>query len=300
MKAKQLQRKHFISAAALTVALLGGIAPAAQADLVAIDDFDSYTSGTAIGGQNGGTGWAYSWTNGSGLATVEVSSKSLTYDLEGHTLGGGNSLMFTGGNTQNATQRAAFTSADTSGQDYYVSFLFQVVGAEGETSGQAGGNNTITMAAKGENYDAINDNLLFVNGANSKTQARNNGDDSSVETVLNYGQTYLAVVKYTGWNSTAGVYETTTVWLNPTTSDENTTSSSITATVTTPGEGSKGFQGIGVRTYFNDAGADVYIDDLRVGTSWDSVVAIPESRSTSVLLGLAALSLLVFGLRRRR
>lgn len=268
-----------------------------SASLVAIDDFNSYTAGTDVGGQNGGTGWAYAWTVGSGIDVHQVSSKTVTYTLGGFTYGGGNSLMFTGGSTQNSTQRATFTSADKSGQTYYSSFVFTIEGPVGTETGTATGNNTISMLAKGDNFSATTDNALFINGANSKTQARNSDQLASVDTLIQYGVTYLAVVRYSGWDATAGVYETTTVWLNPTTTDENTSEASITASVTTDNAGSEGFQGVAFRTYFTNSANKVYIDDLRVGTTWDSVV-IPEPGTWA--LGLSAGVLAIALLRRRR
>ncbi|MDP0495537.1 MAG: hypothetical protein Q7Q73_04955 [Verrucomicrobiota bacterium JB024] len=268
-----------------------------SASLVAIDDFNSYVAGSDVGGQNGGTGWAYAWTVGSGIDVHQVSSKAVTYTLGDFTYGGGNSLMFTGGSTQNSTQRATFTSADQSGQTYYSSFVFTIEGPTGEETGTATGNNTISMLAKGNNFSATTDNALFVNGANSKTQARNSDQLASVDTLIQYGVTYLAVVRYSGWDATAGVYETTTVWLNPTTTDENTSDAAIVASVTTDNAGSEGFQGLAFRTYFTNSANKVYIDDLRVGTSWDSVV-IPEPGTWA--FGLSAGVLAIALLRRRR
>jgi len=268
------------------LALSCGFSFYSNAELVAVDDFNSYTAGAAIGGQNGGTGWSTTWTFGSGASTNTLSSYEITYTTGGGAvIGGGNSFQITGGSTQNATARTVYASPDQTGQDYYVSFIFQIVGPTGTETGTTVGNNAFNITAKGTTVSTVNDNLIFVNNSGSKISARNEAGESAVNNQLEYATTYLAVVKYTGWDATDGVYETTQVWLNPESTDELSVDPTITSSISVDGEGADGFAGFAMRTFFTDDAHKLYIDDLRIGTTWDAVV-IPEPATSGAAFGL--------------
>ncbi|MGZ0655695.1 hypothetical protein ACWPKS_08820 [Coraliomargarita sp. W4R72] len=282
-------RKKLSFKAIALLALSCGCSLYSNAELVAIDDFNSYTAGDLLGGENGGSGWNSAWAVGSGSTANTASAYEITYTSGGGAVyGGGNSFQMTGNSTQNSTARTVFATPDQTGQDYFVSFIFQVVGPTGTETGQTAGNNAFNVTAKGTSVSTVNDNLIFVNNSSSKLGARNDASESAVDAQLQYATTYLAVVKYTGWDAVDGVYESTQVWLNPESTDELSVDPTITASITVDGAGADGFTGFAMRTFFADSDHKLYIDDLRVATTWDAVV-IPEPTTSGAAFGVVGL-----------
>ncbi len=283
-------RKNIIlsSAALLVLGCFGTLS--AQAGLVGFDSFEDYTAGSNIHGQNGGTGWGGAWVVqpiGGSAGTAAISSTSITYNHGGVTLGGGKSLLLS--NTSNGTQRNVFEAIDNSGSDYYVSMIFQFSGTV-----FAG------WQALDGSPDINNDSIGLVN-TNGSVGARVDGATSSSGAgAVVQNTTYFMVVQYTGWTVANPQYTTVNLWINPNTGDQSASSVSATYTDITPtdGGGSAGFLGVYARTII-DSGESMLIDDLRVGTDWASVTAIPEPSTYSlVLAGVATLSTLCS--RRRR
>lgn len=263
----------------------------AHAAPLASDSFESYTAGSNIHGQTGGTGWSGAWAvqniSGGGSGSATVSATSITYTHDGVVLGGGNSLLF--GANSNGTQRNVFSSVNTGGSDYYVSMIFQYSGTV-----FAG------WQAKDTSVDIANDSIGLVNTNGSVGGRVDNGTGSSAPALVAAGTTYFMVIQYTGWTESNPQYTKVNLWINPAAGDQSGSSVSATFTDPTPadGGGSAGFLGLYVRTTI-DAGETFLIDDLRVGTSWASVTAIPEPGAASlVAAGMAALFTLA-GRRRR-
>ncbi|MGE9289537.1 MAG: hypothetical protein ACQKBT_01020 [Puniceicoccales bacterium] len=278
--------------------VLAGLSCNGFAAVVATDNFDSYTAGVAVNGLNGGAGWTTAWST-PGATTVEVSSETLSYSSDGGTYGGGNSIMLTGDSDVNAAFRSV--TVDTSGQDYYASFVFKIEGPTGTETGNVEPLHGFTLAALGSNnaYDG-NGSMGFLNPGSPRIEARNGGQYSTLDIgALQYSTTYLMVVKYTGWDAVDGVYETTQVWLNPSESDEFSVDPTITVSATSDGTGSDQYGGVGMRFLNSGAGGDhkLYMDDLRIGTSWSSV-AIPEPGASSFLLSIAVVGLIAISRRR--
>ncbi|MBC2602719.1 PEP-CTERM sorting domain-containing protein [Puniceicoccus vermicola] len=277
--------------------LLSGFSLSANASLLAIDNFNNYTAGDNIDTLNGGTGWTGGW-NASTATTTQVSSESLTYTLDGFTYGGGNSFLLTGAGNNNAAIRTMTT--DTSGQDYYTSFLVKYEGPSGTETGQVDVQHGFTIAAlDSSGAYASSDNMVFANGGGRRIEARSGGSNTDVSTILQLQTTYLVVAKFSGWDDINGNYTTTQAWLNPAKTDEFSTDPTITASHTGPG--SDQFSGIAMRFLNNtNFGGDykVYMDDLRIGTTWDSVV-IPEPGTYSLIAASIALGAVMLARRRR-
>ncbi len=271
--------KNIIRGASALLAFFTVGALPIQAGLLAIDTFDGSALGD-INGKSGGTGWNGAWSVATVTANAAVvSANEITYTFGGVTLGGGNSLKLLNGS--NPLQRDVFASADTSGQDYYVSFIF---------------NNTGTTfagwQAKDANVDITNDTIGYTN--NGTVGARVGNTSSASAAVFTDNTTHFVVIAYTGWNGSN--YLTSKIWIDPTTGGEgsNTVSASYTGTA---GKGSSGFLGLYVRTAnFDPTNSEfMYVDDIRVGTGWTSVVptAIPEPSTYALLAGLATIVLTV-------
>lgn len=284
---KTPRRNIVRNASALLAFTVAGALPA-QAALLAIDTFEDYNTTTNIRLQaGGGTGWSGAWNvfnNGSSInptaGTAMVTDTEITYTYGGATLGGGQSLFLD--NASNGTQRNVFSSVNTEGSDYYVSMIFQ-----------ASGSGFVGWQAKDGDIDYLNDSI----GYTSSTSGARVQNQSSPGGTLTVGTTYFMVIEYTGWNGAN--YKTVNVWINPNTGDQ--TNSSVSATYTdsdADAGGSSGFVGIYARTASFTAGG-IYVDDLRVGTSWASVTAIPEPGSASLAAAGAAALFALVGRRRR-
>lgn len=268
-----------LAATLLTLASFGS----AHAVLLAYDGF-AYTAGESIIGQNGGTGWTVAWAGNPSTTVIrEISSTSITYNLNGFTYGGGNSLMIGGSNLTRVADRSVITTGVTTGQDIYFSYIFQAQGATGDlASGAFTG--WYTRDSTGINTTTGN---AFLSGNLQKVSARTAGTTTSGTSILQYGTTYLMVGRISGWDGTS--YKTTSVWLNPDLDDLGTP----TATATSATGGIGAFVGTVLRLNGLEAsGSTFYFDDMRVGTTWDAVV-IPEP-GVSTLLALTGLGLLVF------
>lgn len=258
----------------------------AMAVLIAEDNFEDYTANTNINGQTGGTGWNSPWLvqaiGSSSTGVSNVSSTSITYDFNGNTIGGGNSLMLS--NQSNGTQRNVFASEDTSGKDYYVSFIFQYSGTV-----------FTGWQAKDASPNISEDSISVVN-TNSSVGARVANQTSSTSAdFLTAGTTYFMVTEYSGWDGSN--YNTVNVYINPA---ETQVGSSITATFTdSGGGGSSGFIGTYVRAVIASDEA-FYLDSLRIGTDWESITAVPEPGQYAVFLACLAGMVGVLIRRRRK
>ncbi|MFH1496400.1 MAG: glycoside hydrolase family 5 protein [Verrucomicrobiota bacterium] len=249
-------------AAWLAIGILG-VMPV-RAGLLAFDSFEDYDTATNIHGQTGGTGWSGAWAvqniSGGGSGVSMVSSEEITYNHGGVMLGGGKSLLLS--NTSNGTRRDVFATPNTGGSDHYVSFVFRFSGTVF----------TGWQALDGS-PDIINDSIGLVN-TNGAVGAR--VDNTTVSTAAGFvspDTTGLMVIQYTGWTGTN--YSTVNVWINPAPVGQSGNTPSATYTDTTPGDGggSAGFLGVYVRTLIG-SGESFLIDDLRVGTDWESVAQI--------------------------
>lgn len=263
-----------------------------RATLVAYEGFD-YTAGDSIVGKSGGSGWNSGW-GGNGTTQALVSSTEITYNLDGTILGGGNSMVFNNSAASPILERDVFASLDTSGQDYYVSFIFQ-------TGGAGVNNGTFFSWQAKDNAPQVNVGNLGV-VSNGNPGARINSDTTNVSSTVTNDITHFMVVAFTGWSATNLRYQETKVWFNPSINDENTSDPNIIASqlAANATDGAPGFLGLWARaTNFNGTDEVVYFDDMRVGTTWSSVTAIPETGTYATLLASASLLFILY-LRRNK
>lgn len=246
--------------AVLSVAGAQG-ATSVNAGLLASDSFEDYTVSSNIHGQGGGNGWSGEWAvlniAGAEPGAAMVSSTEITYDHGGTVLGGGQSLQLS--TASNGTRRNVFGFSNSGGGDYYVSFICRFDGTV-----------FTGWQALDDNPDIAKDCIGLIN-TNGAVGARVDGaTDSTAEGLVSAGATFLMVVQYTGW--TGMNYSTVNVWINPAPGGRSGGVPTATSTDDTPGDGggSEGFLGVYVRTLM-DSGESCLIDDLRVGTDWESV-----------------------------
>ncbi|MDR2674299.1 MAG: IPT/TIG domain-containing protein [Opitutaceae bacterium] len=281
-------------------------APSARAALIASDDFDSYTPGTSLIGQPaGGAGWATAWSTGHSAAAVLTVSNDPA-DRITHTLDNGDVLgSSTSGSVLVVSSTATasvdyanmllrnFETAPDTGADVFLSFIFKIKNlalADGEQLTT----NALTAWFARDAGASAKDTAGLV-GLNGRFGAGFDATRSFVTGNLNNGQTYFAVVKYTGWDGTA--YRSCKVWLNPSISDEATTASAKTVTQEDSANGSNAMIGLRVRTYSittidtaNSAGRYQIIDAIRVGTTWADVVGVPTPAAQPAITGITSTS----------
>ncbi|MDR1284273.1 MAG: cell wall anchor protein [Opitutaceae bacterium] len=294
---RAILRNAILPGAIITAGSL--VLPFHAAAMSAYENFDAYAVDATLldGVGTGGAGWTSAWS-GTGTATVAVSATAITKTIDGFTYGGGNSLAISGNSSTNAAQRLFANPQLTDGTDIYVSFLAQYT--DGTSTGAVATGPFISVGLLDSSNSTAVDNFVLLNSANGQVGARVNNVSTSIAATtyqLIYDTPVLVVARFSGWDAIENHYTTTTVWVNPTGADLGNTGISVTATSTAAG--SDGAGGLIIRTYNLDA-ATVLLDDLRVGTTWTSVVALSIPEPGSCALAVASLAAAITLLLRRR
>lgn len=280
--------------ALLTSALVLCGSQMSLAGLIASDDFESYTSGSALAGGSAGTSWSGNWlANASAVATVAEHTISYPMPIDGVSYtGGDNAVKCTSPSTvvDNFVERAFTTQNDT----VYFSVLID--------RHYASASSDIYLQfslADEQPADAFNiGSTVFWR---SKTGARCEGSTSSdltrVELSGDIGDTVFAVVKLSkSSGDTSDNYDTVDVFINPTSYTEPTTATISAAATGGKDMGISTVSSFVLREAYLTSDNYVYFDDIRVGTDFASVLPVPEP-STVMLLILGGLALCL--VRRR-
>jgi hypothetical protein len=278
----------------LSIALLAtvSIAPLASATILASDDFNSYTSGTALTGGAGGTGWGVGpnlWlapSAGTTLATVNDYSGDKKVDV---TLTA-TATTVVGGRLPGTPITQTFFASYT--------LIYSGVGTN-----VFDGNNTFglilsdltvpntTVAANVLNFGArAGANAFGIRGGTAVAGSTTGG-------ALISNTEYFLVAKLT---YTAGKFDKGDLWVNPGASLDGQIAPGATLSLTA-GTGVGAINSIYFRQAANSAtaGGDTYrFDNLILATDWNDIVPVPEPSTLSLaLLGLGGVAGLAF--RRR-
>ena len=273
----------------LAASALVTFAPSALAKIIASDNFNYYFPGgppKELHGQNGGTGWANAWTANTGITQVVDPGVDLSDNR---------ALQFTD-NSNNAAYRqlgSAFT-----GNVLFVDFLIQLdagvlnnndflalwledfTGTPSISDNHTAQPNIGIKANGGDSGNTTNDVFVRTNGTNGNMLPNSN---------ITTGVTHHIVGRLS--RSAPGNYTKYEAWLNP-----------VVGNFGTPGAIFNGNAGIsqitqvGFRTANLDSGDIVLIDNLRLSTTWNEALRIPEPASHA-LLGVGLIGL---GFLRRR
>jgi len=226
----------------------GGVA---EAVLIAEDDFESYASGSFLNGGSGGAGWTSNWATQATQVTVQP----------GVIAGFGQSMQIdTTGNNNNITQRsfpgqtgtvyAGLTLRTTGGWDSgdFLQFYANTSTGGSENSGVSGGIKNTT----GSPYFAR------LNGSGSSTNSTTafHTDDVTRQVVLKFSRS--------GTN-----YDRTDVFV------DQLSEGTPDATRTAGSSGVSSLSSFHIRTFSIEGTQDIYVDSLKIGTTFADVSGPP-------------------------
>ncbi len=286
---------------------------------VAYEGFD-YTVGVSLGGQNGGIGWKAPWLTGTGwdLATNAAGSINYIDSYGNQLLTSGNSVLvgsYSGTASKPARTFANFNSDGTnflSGGTYWISFLAQRVGPKYDTPPVWGRQANFGLFANAvnsdgtERFDVGRPNRNSFTGTPYDTWSTwhangfvNNG--AGYAKPSNYpleDVTFVLIRIDTDNDPSTG--DSAYVWFNwPDLLSEPSTSSAVLSDI---GEVDltrinqirihcNGYSGVNTNAW-------LWVDEIRVGTTFADVTPLVPEPSAAVLSVLGGLGLLVLRLRR--
>jgi uncharacterized repeat protein (TIGR01451 family) len=246
-------------------------------DLLARDDFESYVTG-ALSGQMGGKGWGAQWAGpGAGIQVVEVST-SLTYtSVSGIEVLGGQKAVLCSGENGSFNSRAL--AAQRNYSRTYISFLVRpegvmennlnqlyVQGTDSPTgvAGMRAGFSSATghsITSPNERYYLGVDNTFLYDGP-----------------ALSAGKTYFMVLECIGNGSNE--WTEANMYIDPTSPfyPESVFTNSLTGVSST-----SDILLIAIRKLNIDLSTEMYLDELRMGNTWASVVPITSVALTADL-----------------
>lgn len=247
-------KARFAAPLLAVVVSISAIPSKSEAALTAYESFD-YVSG-ALTGQTGGTGWNAGWTSSGTGSGATVSSPGLNYtDSNSAVLDvQGSKLDLLGNGSGNF--RVPTSSVDTSGSTLYISFLAQLT-----TTGGYSGFSLFQGATEN----------LFLGVPNTRTFW---GIDSKTGTV-SVSTTPVTTLSLLVYRIDFGATTTVSLYVNPTLGTEPATAAvTVTRTAFT-------WDSIRIQSGTN-VGA---IDEVRIGTDFNSVAPIPEPSAILAVIG---------------
>jgi len=221
---------------------------AADAVLIAVDDFESYTPSSGLNGGSGGWGWTSGWAANATEVTVESGvipgyGQSVQID----TMGNDGNIARRTFHAQNGTVYAGLTLRTTGGWDGTDFLQFYVNDRTGssDTRGVSGG---------------------VKNGSGSPYFARLNGSGSSANSTTAFHAddvTKQVVMKFSRGGAT---YDQTDVFV------DQATEGTPNATQTAGSSGVASLSSFHVRTYSIEEDQFIYVDSVKIGTTYADVL----------------------------
>ena len=241
-----------------------------------------------VHGRNGGSGWGGAWSVSDGganpsLFQVQDPGAPLTYGATGVEVRGGNRALRMAGDGSTTARFATRPLDQAQSGDVFASFLVRWEGAmnNGDLFDMilsSGGTQVGRMGVKVDGAASAGDFFVGVGPSNVSFVNPTGGLDFDPQT----DHLLVARMFKHGGSST---YNAIAFWLDPEYADYNVPTWTFTSS--TSSQTIDAFR-LSVRDL--DTGKFVWIDELRLGTSWDQVMSIPEPASLA-LLGLAAAGL---------
>jgi hypothetical protein len=281
----------FTNVALVTAAFILVMATGARASVLASDNFDLYSLGTLSAQTGLGAGFQGNWTAAQNSGAVNVVSPGP---------GGGNGLQISVPSSSSSIMGARQFAAPITGQNVYVSFLWQY--ASGPGFGTVNPDNTTFALALSDTATDTSSVLNYgmratqLAGVETTTLMARQGTGTPVSgaaltlasgTVGNPSLTYQLVAEYV-WDGAA--YSSINAWFNPNSGTQTTPD------VVSPGGTLTSLSYVYFREGAPAVNAVFNADNLTIGSTWSDVVVVPEPGSM-VLLALGATALIAF--RRR-
>lgn len=264
----------------LIAAALFAVATSSEATIIAYDGF-SYSG--ELNGQNGGTGWGSNWTANTTYTEIVNPAFNLIDD---------SALQFSGNTPSVDYQVSRSLASSFSGNQIFVDFYLQV------DSGILTGNDFLAFwfgNSNGPNFGIKADQGGSTPPSTNDVFGRLSGSSNSYVPNSDIGSTndkthHIVGLLYKDLSSST--FNRLKVWLNPVFGDL------ATPDLTTPtfNTGLTSFNQIGFRSAFLDSGDAILVDNLRLSTTWNEAMNIPEP-ATLALLGIGFAGI---GLRYRK
>jgi len=267
----------------------------ATAELIAADNFESYTLGNIVGQGTVGSGWASVWGGLGSTKTGFVPLRNVAADVMaglGQSLEVGFSAITTTGaaTNHNIVQR---TFAAQTG-DVYVGFLIKTSGFTSATYGdfvQLFFNNTVDTSNTSSSRDSSLGSAIDFDGFNGAYVARKGADGETPTSFAHVNdEIHQMVIKISKSGGHGGNYDKIAVFVDK--AAEGTPDAARGADeVTNLADGAlTTLSQLHMRLYGLDVGDRVYIDNLRIATTYGE--AIPEPSGVALLLGALGVAVL--------
>ncbi|HUT35972.1 MAG TPA: PEP-CTERM sorting domain-containing protein [Planctomycetota bacterium] len=233
----------------LALAVVGLLGPVARGAVIAYDYFEDYAAASFLTGQDGGAGWGGAWSAQATQVTVQSSGiPGYSKSARIYTSGDNTNIMVRGFPTQTGTVYVGFllrTTAGTAGwnTDDFLQFYLNTSTGGSEGTGLSGGVGVSTAY------------FARIDGSGST-------NNSSV--VHSDAQTYQVVLKLSKGGAN---YDRTDIYVDR--ADDTTAD----ATQTTGSSGVSALSQFHVRTYHIEDTQSIYLDALRIGTTYGEVLA---------------------------
>ena len=235
----------------------------ARGALVFTEEYPTaYGDGTALGSGQTTGGYSTKWPSGNSTGTgnpICTSAGALTYPTLA-AISGSASYGFRCATAGSRDQSAGFTTVSGDGNAVYASFLIKVTAATPVARTLIGLRNSTgsgTLAA-----------AVGITAARQLTLLKANTAAASTTVALNQDEVYLVVFRYK-FVTGSGTDECA-LWLNPVTGQADEAGAGVSPIITASGSDQNSLLSVRLPSA-TDASGPLYLDEIRVGTTWADV-----------------------------